>query len=508
MQGPILETPFSKTDSQALADCGSSTDPWADRKALESLAQWCEQFSPAVGLEQSDAPESLLLDITGLAHLFGGEAALTALITGKFRNRGLGIRLAIADTVGAAWATSHFGSAERGTENGKQKAAGRTSCSDESSAFHSSPVFIVPPGQTAAALRGLPVEALRLPAETVELLHALGIHRIGQLEAIPRDEFLSRFGPILLKRWDEAMGQWAEPVLAHRAPPEFAVDLALEYPLAHREAVEAALEPLIGQVSAGLRACGQGALRLECRLDCRPPVVSAALAGQGPRPAAPIRIFVGLFQPTAAAKHLFQLVQMQLERLRLPAPVAAIRLGVTATAPLEYRQQDLFADRAAQPSPRHLALLVDRLSSRLGRHAVTRVRLMPEAQPELACRYDPLTGNVTRRRPSRVLPAELPPRPLRLLPRPAAIAATCQLHEATVDQRLSECGSGVPARFFAAGRWHRVSHAWGPERIETGWWRGQAVGRDYYRIETSEGRRFWLYRRLRDGQWFLHGMFD
>ena len=455
-------------------------------ESRESLAKWCEQFSPCVGLEQSDAPESLLLDVTGLAHLFGGEAALAEQIARKFADRGLTIRLAIADTVGAAWAVSRWG--ESRVESRESRVEGRdsssgnlqcASCSVQSFSPGTSAGAkrIVPSGQNASALRGLPVEALRLPVQTVDLLHQLGIRRIGQLEAIPRDEFLSRFGPVLLRRWDQALGRLPEPIAAHQPPPEFVADRALEYPIARQEAVEAALEPLIAQLAAQLLASGQGALRLECRLN-------------------DLRIGVGLFQPTAAAKHLFELIQIQLEQLRLAAPVTAVRIHVTATAPLEYRQQELFPEENRTPSPRHLAGLVDRLSSRLGRQAVVGVRLVSEAQPELACRYDPLVGGPARRRASRVVPTELPPRPLRLLVRPIPLARADQLWDA------------VPGRFCLAGRRHQVAHAWGPERIETGWWRGRTAGRDYYRIETIDGRRFWLFRRLRDGRWFCHGMFE
>ena len=90
----------------------------------------------------------------------------------------------------------------------------------------------------------------------------------------------------------------------------------------------------------------------------------------------------------------------------------------------------------------------------------------------------------------------LAPRPLRLVRRPIALEATSIMPD------------GPPVRFQFRSRGHRVARTWGPERIETGWWRGRPVGRDYYRIETTTGRRFWLFRRLRDGKWFLHGMFE
>ena len=119
-----------------------------------------------------------------------------------------------------------------------------------------------------------------------------------------------------------------------------------------------------------------------------------------------------------------------------------------------------------------------------------------DAQPELAWRYDPLLDGSRRRRRSVFETTGLPPRPLRLLCRPISLRSK------------STAPDGPPLLFQLRNREHRVAQSWGPERIETGWWRGQVIGRDYYRIETVDGRRFWLFRRLRDGRWFLHGVFE
>jgi protein ImuB len=335
-----------------------------DRRSLESLAAWCQRFSPLVGIEAADRPASLLLDITGLDHLFGGEAVLAEQIGRDFAARGLNVRLAAADTIGAAWAVAHFGMLNSG-------------------------FTLIPPGHAAAALGPLPIEALRLPPEIVDLLQQLGIRRIGQLESLPRPELSARFGPRLAERWDQALGRRSEPLPACGVPPRFTADWTPEYPAARREIVEAAVERLVGRLAAMLARCGRGAMRLQCRLAVRQ-------ATQ-----APLEIAVGLFQPTARPRHLFELLQLQLERLRLPGPVEKICLEAAVTAPLEYRQQELFADDSVRWQPRRLAGLVERLSSRLGFRAVLRARLMPDAQPELACRYDAAVGNKGGRRKGR-----------------------------------------------------------------------------------------------------------
>jgi protein ImuB len=264
---------------------------------------------------------------------------------------------------------------------------------------------------------------------------------------------------------------------------------------------------------------------------------------------------VGLFQPTADAKRLFELVQLQLERLRIGSPVTAVHVAASLNSPLEPRKQaTLFELDGDSRQPRRLAALVERLSSRLGSKAVLGVRLRPEAQPELSWHYEPLVGrrrNLARivrhgvgwvkqtsipggasvaatrlakqeklvdlRSPSKDLrdldppynssgtackqavahgATALPPRPLRLLPRPLRLVI------------VSIAPDGPPLRFQLNGQEHAVARSWGPERIETGWWRGRAIGRDYFRVEIETGCRYWLFRRLRDGKWFLHGVFD
>jgi len=530
------------------------SDPLADREALEELAAWCQRFSPIVGIDSPPhpssfilhpPPDSLLLDITGLEHLFGGEAALAEKIVRDFADRGLVFRVAIADTLGAAWAVAHFGKsgkpvpAKLVAESGKQDIA----CALTSAfRFPLSAFFVVPPGQTLPALRPLPIEALRLPAQVVELLHSLGVYRIEQLEPLPRAELAARFGPSIALRWDQATGQAAEPIPASPLPADLQARESLEYPTARRDAVELVLQRLIGQVAQKLLGCGRGAMRLQCCVECSadaslgstdcklqiencklqsdnpaPPPHSSLIphpSSLPPRPSPPaVEFSVGLFEPTASAQHLFQLVQLQLERLSIPAPVTGISVEVSATAPLVCRQEGLFADGPGQHRPRVLAGLVDRLASRLGRNAVVRPRLIPDAQPESAYQYEPLirekrkAENGKRRDDTPLSAFRFPLSssfiihhssflPLRLFRSPHPLAA------------MSVMPEGPPLRFPFRGQEHRIARAWGPERIETGWWRGRPIARDYYRIETTAGRRFWLFRRLDDGRWFLHGTFE
>ena len=165
--------------------------------------------------------------------------------------------------------------------------------------------------------------------------------------------------------------------------------------------------------------------------------------------------------------------------------VGSMSLEATVTAPLELQQQELFSESSPRRHPRNLAGLINRLSNRLGRRRVVRVRLVPDAQPEMAYRYVPVLDAHGRRTSSRTKRVDSSRRPLRLLARPIRLTA------------------GAQSQVDVLGHHYQIAQTWGPERIETGWWRGQAIGRDYYRIETTTGRRLWVFRRLRDGQWFL-----
>jgi protein ImuB len=446
---------------------------------IEPLAHWCMRFSPSVGIESSPPAESLLLDITGVAHLFGGEAGLVETILRELAAKGLRVQAAVADTIGAAWAVAHFPrrkeKGERRKEDCKLQIEESNCLPPSSFILYPSSFSLVPAGQTLPALRPLPVEALRLPRAAVALLRELGIRRIEQLEALPRRELLPRFGPGLLEHWDRAVGRLDEPLPLYRPGLRFAAGWSPEVPLARREAIEAGLAKLAGHLSEMLCRAGRGAMQLECRLECT--------AGD------PLQVSVGLFQPTAWAEHLVQLLAVRLERLRIAGPVRHVRLAAPATAPLQPRPQELFSGAEKGTNAFCLAGLVDRLSNRLGQHAVVRVRLVPDAQPEMAYRYVPLVKHC-RRLPCGKDAKPQAARPLRLLTTPLLLPS----------------GLPLPLRFF--GHAHRIAKTWGPERIETGWWRGQTVGRDYYRVETSTGRRFWIFRNLRDGRWFLHGVFE
>ena len=478
-------------------------DAAADAAALAALAQWCERFSPLVGLDQhasfapgiqpsSGVPDYLLLDVTGLASHFGGEPALARQVAEALEQRGYCVRVALAGTLSAAWALAHYAT----------QSAQRLVPADADPPGGGSTYLVVSATDSWTVLQSLPIRALRLPADTIALLEQLGLLQIGQLAALPRGSLASRFGDLLLQRWDQLRGQAAEVLVAHRAPPVFQADRFLEHPTDRHPVLVSLLAQMLVQVVRHVAARGAGVLALECHLRC---AMSARRQQARPDPssvtaeAETVTLRINLFQPTVSVEHLTQLVQLQLGQLVLPGLVEQLVLEAVHTAPLVRRQRELFPDRG-RSAPLQLAQLVDRLSSRLGSAAVVRPQLEADRQPERAFRYVSLTAR--RRTRSRApqpafqgLHGACLARPLHLRSPPLALPV------------IAVVPDGPPVRFHFQRRTHHIARYWGPERIETGWWRGRSVRRDYYRVETDQGHWFWIFRQLDDNQWFLHGLF-
>lgn len=452
---------------------------------IRLLAAWCRQYSPRVGLEEAQTPDALMLDITGCSHLFGGEHRLAAQIAEDFRRRGLTTRAGVADTIGAAWAAAHHGT---------RPTAGARPLSGVAGCHH------IPPGRQREALSPLPVEALRLPPHVVELLHEFDLRTIGQVRALPRSSVPARFGPLVLRRLDQALGELAETIQPVPPIEPIRARWPFESPTDDRRTIEQVLRHLLVRIVERLQARQEGVQRLRVRL-----------AG-----ARPVEFSVGLLRPAAEAEHLCELVFLHLERAPIESEISGVSVEVLVAAPLGIRPQPLFENDAGRlPRRRELALLIDRLSSRLGAAAVLKPRLSPELLPEWAVLCEPWIFHSARRPAAPAFPQENAAspgsgpagqgpapcweaglfRPLCVMPRPVAVAAE------------QAAPGGPPARFEWGGKAYTLADCRGPERIETGWWRGGHVRRDYYRAEAVTGERFWLYRQRSGGRWFLHGMF-
>ncbi|MEI7608705.1 MAG: DNA polymerase Y family protein [Rhodospirillaceae bacterium] len=427
-------------------------DPAALAEALERLADWAGRYTPWLALEGEDG---LMLDITGCAHLFGGEEGMAENLGARLGRSGLTAAVAIADTPGAARALARFGGGG-----------------------------IVAPGEQRRALAGLPVAALGLDRDAAAGLARVGLRRIGDLYPMPRRGLAARFGLEVGRRLDRALGAEEEPLSPRRPPAPHSARLAFAEPVSAPEQLHAATVRLLDGLCAGLARAGEGARRLEL----------AAWRGDAGCDRPPQRVAVGTSRPTRDAAALLRLLAERLERLDPGPGFEVMALTAPQAEPLHAAQLG-FDGTAAGEEDAELAGLVDRLVLRLGEAAVRRP--LPQASwwPERAVGWggalDPFSGPDW--------PADRP-RPLRLLARPEAIEVMAPIPD------------DPPVMFRWRGAVHKVALAEGPERLEAEWWRGVEGLRDYYRVEDGEGRRYWLYRDgvyspERPPPWFLHGIF-
>jgi protein ImuB len=488
-------------------------DPAADREALERLARWCRRFSPTVGLEQSPgdgAAECIQIDVTGTAGFFEGEWPLVRTAAWTLIARGLHARTAIADTPAASWAAAHYTDLV-GVRNAATE--------DRRSAWprpRRQRFAVVPPGAQRlasgdeAVLAGLPAEALRLDAATLGLLREVGIESIGGLLRLSAKSIATRFPPLVARRLAEFSGARAEPLAAPHGVELPQATHAFDFPLVARDAIrpalDAVIERLVAACVAPLAARGEGVLALQVRLERTAGLLALA--------ATPIVIDVGLFRASATVRHLVDLVRLRLDRVQISGEIGAVAVEVVAVGPVDCRQRSLFATERRDAGAAAVGGLLDRLAGRLGRAAVFEPRPVADAQPEHAWIATPPGSRPAagggRERPARDRvrregavaspqaaagrrPIWMPPKPMPLEPLRAGLLAVAP--------------EGPPVRFRLGDDVHDVAQAHGPERIETAWWRGATVRRDYYIVETRSGARFWVFRRLRDGAWFLHGVF-
>lgn len=427
----------------------------ADRRALCQLALDAQRFSPLVGLEEGPLPEALLSDVAGCTHLWNGEERFVAAVRRYWVERGYRVQLALAGTVGAAWALA--------------RAAGDVD-------------VVVPVGHEEPALANLGVALLRLPIETWERLDSLGLGRIRDVLRLPREALASRFGAILPRRLDQALGLLPEMFECERLSEPLAVAREWETPVEDRFAVTL--------------ACGE-MLRALLGMADHPGAGIQELRGELRTEAGLVALEIRLARPSRDERHLAQLVELQLERRAWAGGVVAIRWSVERLGRLEQVQRSWLADAAETDHLPAVVALVDRLGSRLGPNSVLRAWNVPDAQPECAVkltrwvnsRHDPPNtftplDEQSRRRPSRLL---ADPEPLEV---------------------VSVVPDGPPIRASWQHQEKRVVRFWGPERIATGWWRSLDVQRDYYRVEWDDGTHAWIYRDLRGNRWFLHGFFE
>ncbi|HVM36858.1 MAG TPA: DUF6504 family protein [Sphingomicrobium sp.] len=448
------------------------------------------------------------LDVTGVAHLFGGEDKLVADVHARFARIGLTVRTAIAPTAGAAWALARFHSrppAVTPAKAGVQAAVGAGSNGSLDPSFR----WDDDKKALAALLAPLPVAALRLPAQATRTLERLGLKTIGALSGIERRSLARRFREAdnPLDALDRMLGRKPEPLTATRSEPPPRAALRLAEPVADPTILGSALARLADPLVEALAERRLGARRIlfeAFRVDGEVGQAEAETA-----------------RPTRDPAHVVRLLAEKLQHIDPGFGFDGFALTASWCEPLDASQDALIGE---PPRELELARLIDRLVARLGRERVRRPEHRESHLPERASGWglalSPAIegrgrGGARSEAPQRASSPLLrhpPPapsleregRPQRLLDAPEAIAVVYATPE------------GVPRRFVWRRAVHDIARVEGPERISPEWWRAPSATRlrDYYRVEDASGRRFWIYREgvIGDGRggapaWYVHGLF-
>ena len=441
------------------------SDPAGDLAFLEKLAIWAQRWGPWSAL---DPPDGLVVDVSAVAHLFGGEKRLIADARNVFAARDVTVKLAIAPTAGAAWGLAHYGS---------------------------DTALLGADEDIAARLASLPVAALRLDPDVITILRRLGLKRIGDLGKVGRDALQRRFrnrkaptaNPLI--RMDQLLGRVPEPLLPIIPQQMPLVQRRLMEPIRHRDLLDQILADLAADMVRELEGRGEGARRLELalwRVDGE--VVQRQLE---------------LSAATRDAAHICRLFGNRLDDVDAGFGIEIVRLLASWSTPLALGQADI--EVAAEAHGTSLNACIDRLTARLGKQAVHRPIAQGSHIPERAQQWQ---GALE---PEPVNQEELVfyQRPLKLLDHAERIVVLY----ATPD--------GYPRSFRWRGKVREVVRVEGPERIAPEWWRERSNIRlrDYYRIEDKGGNRYWIYRHgmIGDGrgtdrhgglpEWYLQGLY-
>ena len=449
MQG--IYTGMSVADAKAvLAGLQVLDDkPELSVKLLTRIAEWCIRFTPVAAV---DEPDGLLLDVTGCAHLWGDEKQYLTDIYKRFRSFGYDIRIAVADTIGAAWAVARYGKGS----------------------------VIIESGAQTIALLSLPPAALRIDPFIVERLNKLGLHNIRSFIQMPRPSLRRRFGLQLLQRIDQAAGHEEEWIIPLQPIEPFHERLPCMDPILTAKGIEIALQRLLEalcnrlkQEEKGLRTAVFKAYRLDGKIE---------------------KVETGTNRPSSNQLHLFKLFENKIGTIEPALGIELFTLDAPRVEDLSITQEKLWETTDAL-NDNELSELLDRIEGKVGTDHVHRYVPAEHYWPERSFK---LASSLNEKlyTPWKVDK----PRPLQVLPKPQPIEVTAPIPDYP------------PMMFRYKGKLHKIIKADGPERIEQEWWLQEGQHRDYYSVEDEEGKRYWLFRSghydaSRSYQWFIHGFF-
>jgi protein ImuB len=443
-----IEPGMTLTEARALLPTLAATpvNDAAETRELESLASCAVQLSPRVFLAP---PQTLLADVTGCDRALGGEAEMLKLARGIFERQGYTVHCAICDSATAAYALALDG--------------GRAN-----------PVEV---GKTQDALKGLPLETLRLDQRSLVNLRALGLSRAGQLLELPSATLPSRFDETLVQRVRQLRGELPEDFPAFTIPEAVSERLEFEGPTDRRDAMMFALRHIATRIADRLDALGTGASKLE----------AALVAADG----APMNFSVDVSAPTRDSSSIATLLLGRFNTLDTKDRwFEAIEVSVPQRLPVNSRQQDLFGAARDVFSP-GLRGLIDELVGRLGVAAVARPVLQQDPRPENAVAWVPFLERTTQ---SAAAPMIAP-------------AVIWPSQEMDVD----EDEQGLPAIWHEGRRRHNLRVIRGPQRVEFGWWEGErgppstgsGQAQDFFEIEDALGARLFVFKQGK--RWYSCG---
>jgi protein ImuB len=419
-------------------------------RLLNKIANWCIRYTNIVAV---DPPDGLIMDVTGCAHLWGGEMLYIKDINFRLKKRGYDVRATMADSIGAAWAIAHFGDSTPIIESGRQM----------------------------NALLALPPAALRLEINTIDRLHKLGLHQVRNFISMPRSALRRRFGIDLLLKLDRALGHEEEPVIGVQPIAPWRERLPCLEPIVTATGIEIALQRLLEMICTRLQKEGLGirkaiftGFRVDGKLE---------------------KIEIGTHRATSNANHLYKLFEDKISTIAPDLGIDLFMIEALKTDKCLSRQEKLWDTKAGLENA-GLAELMDRLTNRFGASPIRRYLPAEHYLPEksfiesVSLNEAPTTHWKIDR-----------PRPLQLLSRPQPIEVTAPIPDYP------------PMLFRYQGIIHKIKKADGPERIEQEWWIQDGPHRDYYAVEDEEGNRYWLfrsghYREDKITKWFIHGFFS
>jgi protein ImuB len=423
-------------------------EPGKAEELLNRMAEWCIRYTPIAAV---DPPDGLILDITGCAHLWGNERAYLKEIAVKLRSAGYKVSVAIADTIGAAWAISRYG--------------------------QGNPIIAI--GDQLKAMLPLTPAALRLEPATLERMQKLGFYQIRNFINMPRSVLRRRFGQFLLDRIDQASGAAIEVIQPVQPVVPYQERLPCMEPIVTATGIEIALQRLLETLCARLAKEGKGlrsgifkGYRVDGKVE---------------------QIDIVTNRGSCHVAHLFRLFELKIQTIEPALGIELFVLEAPVIEDLAAYQETIWS--TGDTDNVSLMELLDRLAGRAGMSIIHRYlpdeHHWPERSVKLAASV--LEKPQTNWRTDR-------PRPVHLLAEPEVVIVSAPVPDYP------------PMLFSYKGKTHYTKKADGPERIEREWWLEEGMHRDYYCLEDQSGARYWVFRLghydENKSKWFIHGFFS